>query len=80
MPSDLVKARWNGPFDAQMGPGVILQPGDEWEVTSEDLKSGHWTAIGRAAKAVEKEGQEAVQVQVEETVADPGPPSAGGAE
>jgi hypothetical protein len=55
MASDLVKARWNGPFDAQLGVGEVLKPGDEHEVTPEDLKSSHWIAVGREAGKVEKE-------------------------
>lgn len=55
MSDDRVKARWNGPFDAQIGPGLILKPGDEYEVTPGDLLSGHWVAVGKDAKAAEKE-------------------------
>lgn len=53
--SNLVKARWVGPFDAQLSGKVTLSHGDEFEVTPDDLKSEHWEAIGAGAKKVEKE-------------------------
>jgi hypothetical protein len=63
--SNLVKARWVGPFDAQISGKVTLTPGDEYEVSPDDLKSGHWEAVGTAAKKVEKE---AVQTPAPEKV------------
>lgn len=40
-----VKAVWCGPFPAEIGSGVVLQPGDVHDVTPETLDSGHWTAV-----------------------------------
>jgi hypothetical protein len=57
-----------------MGPGVVISPGDEWEVTPGDLKSGHWTAVGKEAKQVEAEHLKAVEDQAEQVVTDPEPP------
>jgi hypothetical protein len=53
MPST-VKARWVGPFDAQLGPGLTLKPGDEHEVTPGDLLSAHWEPVGSQAKQAVK--------------------------
>jgi hypothetical protein len=75
MASDLVKARWNGPFDAQLGVGEVLKPGEEYEVTPEDLKSSHWIAVGKDAKQIEAENQKAIEAQVEAVNTDPEPPA-----
>lgn len=56
--SNLVKARWVGPFDTKVSASQTLSHGDEYEVTADDLKSEHWEAVGSAAKKVEKQAQE----------------------
>ena len=44
-----VKARWNGPFVADLGPShPQLQPGDVYDVSPELLESAHWTAVDGA--------------------------------
>lgn len=65
MPSSLVKARWNGPFDAQLGAGHILKSGEEHEVTPDDLLSEHWVAVGSEAKKLEKAREQEEKAQAE---------------
>ncbi len=41
--TELIDAIWQGPFDAHVGwPPAVLQPGDEYQVSEQDLQSTHW--------------------------------------
>lgn len=76
MADNLVKARWVGPFDAEIGPGIVLEHGDEHEVTADDLLSSHWEPVGTDAKKAAKQVAEAHEEQAKsaETATEPEPP------
>lgn len=45
-------ATWNGPFIGELVTGgqiVTVHPGDQAQVTEQDLQSGHWTPVGQPA-------------------------------
>ncbi len=46
MPTTLHRAIWTGPQGlGQLPDGTRLNPGDEADITAEDLASSHWTAL-----------------------------------
>lgn len=51
MASDLHPAIWRGPFAAELPDMSVVYPGEQHQVTSEDLKSDHWEAVGGKPKA-----------------------------
>lgn len=66
MPDSLVKARWNGPFAAEIvldGVLTTISPGDEHEVSKDDLLSSHWEPVGTEAKKAEKAVEKAAAEQ-----------------